>query len=185
MVLGFKLFSCFDDGKADGASAVFCREDFCDEIGFYLVLVAGFDGDDFSRDFISVEPSPSTDDLFYGRDEIFGGQNCPGRLATEFSVGEVIGDACCVVHVAVCEEDVINWYDLIGGFSYIKADIELRHSDDSFFTGNGVADDIKVINFNFRQPVTWHNKASKYFQNIDVRSIRVVCQRLFEVLRAR
>lgn len=89
-----------------------------------------------------------------------------------------------MVHVAVGEEDMIYRYDLVGGLSYVEADVELGHSDNRFFAGDGVADDVEVVNFNSCQSVTGHNKAAKYLQNVDVRSIMGACQRLFEVLRA-
>lgn len=65
VILGFQFFSGFNDGKADGTFAVFCREDSCDEIGFYLVLVAGFDRDDLCGDSVTIESAPGVDYLFY------------------------------------------------------------------------------------------------------------------------
>jgi len=126
---------------------VFCGEDPCYKVRLYLILVAGFNRHDIGRDFISVELSPGIDELFYGRNEIFRCENGPRSLATEFSVGEVICDTSSVIHVAMREEDVIYLNDLAGSLSYVEADIELRHSDDGFFPGDGVANYIEIIDF--------------------------------------
>jgi hypothetical protein len=55
-----------------------------------------------------------------------------------------------VVHVAVSKKNVIYWYNLVGSFADIEADVELRHRNDGFLAGNRIADYIQVIYRNLR-----------------------------------
>jgi len=78
-VFGFELFPFFDDSVADRAPAVFGGKDLRKEVGLYSVFVAGFYADEVGGELVSVEASPGLDDVFYGRQEVFRGENRAGR----------------------------------------------------------------------------------------------------------
>ena len=73
---------------------------------------------------------------------------------------EVVGDAGGVVHVAVSEQDVVDGDNLVGGLSDVEADVELGDGDDGFLTGDGVADDVEVVDFYMCQIMAWHRVSS-------------------------
>lgn len=146
----FYFFSFFYYGEADGPPAVLCGEYTCDQVRFYLEFVAGLDAYEIGGKLVAVETSPGIDDVLNGREEVFGRENGARGLSAEIAMREVIGDTCGVIHMAVCEQDVIYGYNLVGGLADIEADVELRHSDDGFFAGNRIADYVQVINRNLR-----------------------------------
>lgn len=145
VVFGFEFFSCFDDAEADGVAGVFGREDTGDEVGLDAEFVAGADGDEVGRDAAAVEASPGVEDLTDGVDGAGRGEDGSLSLAAEFAMGQVVGNARGVVHVAVGEQDVVDGDDLVGGFADVKADVKLRDGDNGLFTADRVAEDIQVV----------------------------------------
>jgi len=124
---------------------VFCGEGPCEEIGFYLVFIAWFEADEFCGNGLAIEASPGVDDLFYGGQQVGRCEEGAWGLSGEVPLGEVVGEARGVIHVAVREQNVVYGDDLVGGFADVETDIELRNGDDGFFAGDGVADDLQIL----------------------------------------
>ena len=59
------------------------------------------------------------------------------------ALGEVVGDAGHVVHVAVAEADDVAGECEVGGSADVEADVELGDLDDGFFAGDAIADDVE------------------------------------------
>ena len=146
-VFGFDFFSFFDDAKTDGGFAVLCGENADEEIWFYFVFVAGFYTDEVCGDLVSVEADPAIDNLAHRANEGFGSIYGSRGQVAEVAVREVVGDAGGVVHVAVGEQDIIYGDNLVGGLTDVEADVELGDGDDGLFTGDGIADDVEVVDF--------------------------------------
>ena len=54
-----------------------------------------------------------------------------------------------MIHMAVSKKHMVYGYDLVRRFAYIKANIKLRHCDNRFLAGHGIADYIHIFDFTF------------------------------------
>ena len=66
-----------------------------------------------------------------------------------------------MVHVAVCQKNVIDRDDLIGSLADIEADVQLRYGDNCLLTGDGIARDLQIVNCYAGQTMTWHAPVPK------------------------
>jgi hypothetical protein len=58
---------------------------------------------------------------------------------------EIIRNARRVVHVAVREQNMVYWNNLVRGLSDVKAHIQLRDSDHGLFGRDRIADDLQLV----------------------------------------
>ena len=63
--------------------------------------------------------------------------------------------------MAVSEKDVVDGDNLVGGLTDVEANVELGYSNDGLLTGDGIADDVEVVNFYMCQIVAWHRAILK------------------------
>ena len=79
-----------------------------------------------------------------------GCKNSTRGLAIKIPVRQVIGQACCMVHMSVGQQNMIDGDDLVRGLADIEAHIQLRYGDYGFFAGDRISDHVEVVNLDFR-----------------------------------
>jgi len=83
--------------------------------------------------------------LPYWAQQAFRGYYGSGRLATEIPVRQIVCETGSVVHMTVRKQNIVYGNNLVGGFTDIKANIQLRHRNYGFFTRYRIADDFQIV----------------------------------------
>ena len=124
---------------------MFRREDLGKQVRLDSDFVAGLDADEVGRDAIAVEFRPGADNVPHGFQQVFRGQDRPGGHAAEVALGQIVRDSGRVVHMPVREQDVVDRNDLVRGLTDVESNVQLRYGHHGLFTGNGITDDIQIV----------------------------------------
>ena len=114
------------------------------EIAADLVGVAGGHGDEFVGGGLAFDFAPASEDGIDGADDFAGQEDFAGLHALEVALGEVVGEAGDVVHVAVRDAGDVAGESEVGGAADVEADVELGDLDEGFFAGDAVADHVEL-----------------------------------------
>ncbi len=155
-VFRLELLALLQDAVTDRARAVLDREDPGKEVRLDLHLVARAHADEVGRDPAAIEGAPRRDDLAHRRDQVRRHCDRAGRHPVEIPLRQVVRESRRVVHVPVREQDVVDRDELVGRLADVEADVELRHAHHRLLPGDGVAEDIQVINLHACQVMTGH-----------------------------
>ncbi len=114
------------------------------EVAADFVELAGDHGDQFVGGALAFDFTPAFEHGVDGFFEFAREDDGAGLHALEIALGEVVGDAGDVVHVAVREADVVGGEGELGTAADVEAGVELGELDDGLFAGDGVADEGKL-----------------------------------------
>jgi len=141
-VFGLEFFADGDEGVAEAGAAVVGFDAADEEVASDGVVLGGEEGDELVGGSLAFDIAPAAE---HGVDRLveFGGDDDgAGFHALEMSLGEVVGKAGHVVHVAVGDADDIAGEGEVGSAADVEADVEFGDLDDGFLAGDGVSDDV-------------------------------------------